>query len=541
MVREQTHKNKQRTGVLSGVFILTVAGVLVKVLGFAYKVPLNSLLGDEMANVNAAYAIYALLYTAATAGVPGAISLSVSRAVALGDRRRIRLILMSSLAFLLSLGLFLSLGLAFLARPLAEMNSDGDSFLCILAISPALFFTAVACVLRGYFQGFSDMRPTAVSQLIEALGKAALGLLLVFLSLERWGHSHATAASLGVFAITLGVALGALYLLLSLPWRGRRLLQGVAEGKHTTERGREVFRSVFAVALPITLTSAMMSLSTLMDAQMMRPLLTRYYGDASLAKAVYSDYSTGAVTLYNLPAIFVAPLCTALVPYVSAALARGEKRMVRHAMESTLSATSLVSLPCALGMSALASPLLSFVFRGDEDMAAHAGVLLSVLGISVFFLALLMVTTSALQAIGKERLPILSLAVGLLAKLVFMAPLVALFGKVGVPLSTLLFFLLVCSLNFYFVRKETGVRIRMADTFLRPTLCALLSALSALLAFSILARRWSSDLSLLVAIPVAVLVYGFALLFTRAVSKTLVEKLPFGEKVLKRFERFFSP
>lgn len=541
MVRERIHKQDKGRGLLSGVFILTVAGILVKVLGFAYKVPLNALLGDEMANVNAAYAIYALLYTAATAGVPGAISLSVSRAVALGDKRRIRLILVSSLAFLLSLGLFLFLGLALLARPLAEMNSDGDSYLCILAISPALFFTAVACVLRGYFQGFSDMKPTAVSQLLEALGKAVLGLLLVVLSLKKWGYSHATAASLGVFGITLGVALGAVYLALELPWRGRELLRSVKEGKGTAERGSAVFRSVFSVALPITLTSAMMSLSTLMDAQMMRPLLSRYYGDAALAKAVYSDYSTGAVTLYNLPAIFVAPLCTALVPYVSAALVRGEKRTARQAMESALGATSLLSLPCAFGMSALAGPLLTFVFRGDEDMAANAGVLLSVLGVSVFFLALLMVSSSALQAMGKERLPILSLTVGLLLKLASMPLLVHLLGKVGVPLSTLLFFLSVCALNFHFVKKETGIRIRVGDTFLRPALCALLSALSALLSFSLIVRRWSPDLSLIVAILVAVLVYAFALLFTRTVSKGLVEKLPFGEKILGRFDRFFSP
>jgi hypothetical protein len=117
---------------------------------------------------------------------------------------------------------------------------------------------------------------------------------------------------------------------------------------------------------------------------------------------------------------------------------------------------------------------------------------------------------------------------------------VHLLGKVGVPLSTLLFFLSVCALSFHFVKKETGIRIRVGDTFLRPALCALLSALSALFAFPLLARRWSFDLSLIIAILVAVLVYAFALLFTRAVSKRLVQKLPFGEKILGKFERFFS-
>lgn len=537
----QQKREKRRGGLLSGVFVLTAANVLVKILGFVYKVPLNALLGDEMANVNAAYAIYALLYTAATAGIPGAVALSVSRGVALGDRRRVKLVFYSSITFLLSLGLFLFLLLALLAGPVSRMNSDGDAYLCILAISPALFFTAAVSVFRGYFQGFSDLRPTAVSQFLEALGKVAFGLGLVYLALHFWGYTHHTAAALSVFGITLGVALGTVYLAFVFWQRGRPLLRGINEKSRTKEKGRQVFRSVLAIALPITLTSAMMSLSTLLDAQMTRPLLTRYYGDAALAKAIYSDYSTGAVTLYNLPAILITPLCTAMVPFVSSALAKGEKTSAKSAMESILGAASLLSLPCALGMSVLASPILSFVFRGDENMAENAGVLLSVLALGVFFLALLMVTSSALQAVGRERLPILSLGAGIGVKLLTMPLLVHLLGKTGVPLSTLCFFAVVCLLNFYFVRRETGIGIRFADTFFRPALCALLSALSALLVFGLLSRVASPSVSLLFAILAAVIVYVFSLLFTRTVSRSLVEKLPFGEMLLRRFGTFFAP
>ncbi|MBO7169738.1 MAG: polysaccharide biosynthesis C-terminal domain-containing protein, partial [Clostridia bacterium] len=157
------------------------------------------------------------------------------------------------------------------------------------------------------------------------------------------------------------------------------------------------------------------------------------------------------------------------------------------------------------------------------------------------FLALLMVTASAFQAIGKERLPILSLGAWLLVKLVSMPPLILWLGKVGAPLSTLFFFLVVCFLNLFFVRREIGIRLRMADVFFRPALCAILSALSALLSFLLLSRRVGSDLSLLFSLLVAVLVYGASILFTRAVSRSLVEKLPFGDKVLNKFDGCFRP
>ena len=540
MVQE---KKREKNGgrLLSGVLALTVANLLVKILGFVYKVPLNALLGDEMANVNAAYAIYALLYTAATAGIPGAVSLSVSRSVAVGDKRRVRLLFLSSLVFLLSLGLLLFALLALLARPLAGMNSGGDAYLCILAISPALFFTSASCVFRGYFQGFSDMTPTAVSQFIEALGKALIGLGLVYFALYHKGQSHHTAAALAVFGITLGVALSAAYLSFVFWRRGRHLLQGVQETRCAKESGRAVFRSVIAIALPITVTSAMMSLSTLLDAQLMRPLLSSYYGDEALAKAIYSDYSTGAVTLFNLPAILVAPLCTAMIPYVSTALAKGNGKSAGRAMESVLSVASLLSLPCALGMCVLASPILSFVFHGDGNMAENAGVLLSLLAPSVFFLALLMVTSSVLQAVRKERLPILSLGAGLAVKLVAMPPLVLSLGKVGVPISTLFFYLTVCLLNFYFVRRETGMRVQIADTLLRPGLCSLFSSGGTLLTFMLLTQVISQTAALLISLPLAVLLYGFALLFTRAVSRSLVRSLPFGQRFFARFDRFFRP
>ncbi len=537
MVSEKHNKKTNR--LFSGVLVLTVANILVKILGFIYKVPLNALLGDEMANVNAAYAIYALLYTASTAGIPGAMSLSVSHSVAKGEGRRVKLIFVSSLGFLLSVGLVLFVLLALLARPVANMNSGGDAYLCILAISPALLFTAAISVFRGFFQGFSLMTPTAISQFLEAVGKAVFGLGFVSLSFNVWGKTAHTAAALSVFGITLGVALGTLYLVIAFFKNGRRLLAALPVMDQPEERAGAVFRSVLAVALPITVTSAMMSLSTLLDAQMMRPLLTRFYGDADLAKAIYSDYSTGAVTLYNLPAILVAPICTAMMPYISKALASGKKGSACRAMESALRVGALISLPCALGMSALAGPILSFVFRGDENMAKNAGGQLSVLAVSVFFMAILMVTSSALQAVRKERLPIISLSVGIGIKILSMPILVHTTGKLGVPLSTFLFFVSVCILNLYFVRKQTGIRPKLAEAFFRPALAALLSAVTSHAVYLLLTPKLSGDPALLAAILSAVIVYLLSLLFLRAVHASDVAILPVGKGILRRFDRFF--
>ncbi len=524
---------RRKRSLLSGVMLLTVANIIVKILGFFYKVPLNAVLGDEMANVNAAYAIYALLYTVSTAGIPNAVSLSVSRSRALGNTERAERIFRVTVTSLLLGGLFLSVLLIALARPISYFNSGGDSYLCLLAIAPALTFAAANSVLRGFFQGFERMEPTAVSELFEAFGKTGFGLLFAFAALYLGALGEARAAAFAVFAITVGVGMSAGYLALKYV-REKPKLFTHSFRLRTDESDRLVLGAVMKIALPITLAAAMMSFSTLLDAQLMRPLLERYYGDAAMAKALYSDYSTGALTLYNLPTVLVTPLTAAMIPYIAAALERGDRIRAEHAMESALRAAAIVSLPCALGMSALASPILAFVFRGDRDMAENAGPLLSVLAAAVFFAAVFSVSGAVLQSAKEERKPIRSLVLGLAVKVVSMLTLTRLIGEAGVPWSTVLFFLTVSLSNLFYVRKTVGLRIRLGRTFFRPAIAALASAFCAWLAYFFLFPHLGNGFSLVLAIGAAIGVYTSLVFLLRCVGREELALLP-GMNKLSRF------
>ena len=528
-IGREDKKRREGSTLLSGVMLLTAANVLVKILGFFYKVPLNALLGDEMANVNAAYAIYAMLYTVSTAGVPSAVSLSVSRARA-RDEGAVRGILRVSLGAFLLTGALLSVLLFLLARPISLLNSGGDSYLCLLAIAPALFFAAVNSVLRGYFQGYGRMEPTAVSELLEAMGKTLFGLLFALLALRTLGRGVKSAAALSVLAISLGVGLSAAFLLI---FSKRSERGGLREKSISQENGRALLGGVLRLALPITAAAVLMSLSSFLDALLMRPLLYRYYGDADIAKMLYSDYSTGALTLYNLPSILITPMSAAIIPYIAAAVERGEERRARGATETALRAASLISLPCALGMSVLASPILTLVFRSDDNMARNAGGLLSVLSIAVFFVAVFTVTGAALQAAKKERLPLVSLGVGIAVKLVALPVLTLTVGEMGVPISTLLFYAAVCTLNLYFVRRELGIFVSFSRTLLSPALAALFCALTAWLAYFFLSSHLSLAPSLLLSILAAVVAYLGAVRLLKCISEEELRLFP-HPRILRR-------
>ena len=531
-------RETEKGRLLSGVLALTLANLFVKLLGFVYKVPLNAILGDEMANVNAACTVYALLYTVSTAGIPSAVALTVSRARASGREGRVRPILEGCLVALLSVGLLLSLVLLLLARPLSLFNSGGDSYLCMLAISPALFFSAVSCVFRGFFQGHGSMVPTAVSECLEAMGKAGFGVGLALFCLRTLGGEVRNAAALSVFGITVGVALGALFLALWYLRRGKSLLP--PKEASASEGRRAALRIVLMTALPVALSSAMMSLSSFLDAQMMRPLLSSHYGDEGLAKALYSDYSTGALTLYNLPAVLISPIAVAMIPYVAQALERGAVAKARLAAESALRLTAVLSLPAAFGLSALSAPILSFVFRSDADMAENAGPSLSVLAIAVFFAAILTVTTAALQALRAEKRPILSLGVGLAVKLCSMPVAVHFLGTTGVPLSTVFFFAVAAMLNLIFLARMIGIRVRFFSFFLRPLAASVLSAFAALFTYGACRGNMNNGLSLLLAIGAAVLLYLIFLVLFRALDREDVLLLPFGERIASRFNFLFK-
>ena len=548
IAKKQKDNEKDRGLLFSGVLFLTFASIIGKIFGFIYKVPLNNILGDEMANVNSAYAIYTTLYMISTAGIPVAVSVLISESRARGDKKRLDLIYRIAMLALFVVGLVCTLAMIFASGPISNKNSGGDTFLCMLAISPALVFIAVSSVLRGYFQGFGLMKPTAVSQLIESFGKMAIGLVIAYLCVNRYGVSKGSAAALSILGVTIGIAFGALYLFVtkkryhkkgfltcyeSLPSYNTQKNDANDEGSSVSS----ILKSLLTIAFPIAASSAVMSLASLVDSQMMRPLLERFYQNADIAKAIYSDYSTGAVTMFNMPMVLISPISCAIVPFIASSLAQNRVEDAKRIMESSLRTTALISLPCAFGMSVLASPILSFVFRGDADMADNAGQLLSVLAISIFLVGMLSVTNALLQSHHLQRLPVISMSFGLLVKTVSSYILITRIGAIGAPLSTLLFYLTVVVFNFFFVIKHVRLVPNLASSFVKPLVASLCCAVSAFFVYKFSFAALGLTLSVFLSLFCAVIVYGVLVFLLHCITKEELSLIPHSERVISLLEK----
>ena len=205
--------SNQKGRFFSGVAVLTLSTLVVKLIGLFYKIPMMKYLGEEgMGYFNSAYEIYTLFYILATAGLPVAVSILVAENAEKGHAEGIKRI------FRVALGLFLVLGLAgtavlyFGAGSFSGLIESTGALPSIVAISPMVLFICIASAVRGYFQGFQNMMPTALSQMIEAGGKLALGLSLAVWAVKK-GYGIPEAAAFATFGITVGSGLSMLYLL----------------------------------------------------------------------------------------------------------------------------------------------------------------------------------------------------------------------------------------------------------------------------------------------------------------------------------------
>lgn len=541
MPSKEKNKNTQPENrlLLSGVLVLTIASILGKIFGFIYKVPLNNILGDEMANVNAAYAIYTTLYMISTAGIPVAVSVLISENRAKGKLRQISSIYRVSMLTLALVGFVCTIIMIFASGPISQKNSGGDAFLCMLAISPALIFVALSSVYRGYFQGFGIMKPTAISQLIESFGKMVVGLLLAYLCVGRLRLAKNVAAAMSIFGVTVGIAAGTIYLMIAKHYYSKNGLltsdlanvESVGDGEQTRD-SKSILKNLLMIAFPIAVSSAVMSLSSLVDSQMMRPLLENYYDNTEIAKAVYSDYSTGAVTMFNMPLVLISPIACAIVPFITSAIAAHRINDANKIMESSLRMTAIVALPCAFGMAALSKPILALVFRGDADMTENAGALLSVLSLSIFLVGMLSVTNAVLQSHHLQNLPIFSMAAGLFVKTVSSYFIISKLGELGAPISTFLFYLTVVIFNFIFLVKYVKLKPNFAKTIIRPMFSALVCSLSALVLYNSIYKTLGTDISVLLAIFLAVIVYMVLVFLLRCMTKEDLELLPHSERII---------
>ncbi len=503
---------------MSGVMVLTVSTVIVKIIGLAYKIPLISILGaDGMGYFNTAYEIFALLCGVSTSGLPVAVSMLVSSAREMGNGKRARGIYRTSSALLMTKGVLFSGALAVLAEPIARAVGNPQAYFAILAISPALLFTCAAGAVRGYFQGCRIMTPTATSQLIEAVGKLLLGVSFAAFGV-RAGMSLAVSSALAVLGVSVGSFVAALYL-----WAKKRA--DTAENKYLAGSNDKVSRYVFEllrISLPITLCSALIGVTRIIDMTLMLRRLQDIGVSSVEANRIYGSYTTLALPVFSLVPAFIPPITESLIPRLAAAVQSGSRSEQTRAVSGAMRLTVFLAMPASMGIILYSRQILSLLFAGQTEAVDVSAPLLSVLGVSVLFSCIVTTTNAVLQSYKRVFLPMISLTAGAVVKAASAYILVGdpTFAEMGAPLSTLLSNAAVMLLNFVFVTRTVSGRTGMLSELPKPFFASLVAMAMSYAVFLPTVRAGvSQTLAFLIAFAVATVMYLVLAVALGVVSK----------------------
>ncbi len=512
---------------LQGAAILTFGTILVKLIGALYKIPMNRIIGTEgFGHFNVAYSIYNVLLMISSTGLPIAVSRMISEANTLGQKRQVQKIYKVSLRVFLIIGVICSGAMLIFAPQLANVMRDPDAVYAIGALAPAVLFVCLLCSFRGYFQGQQYMTPTAVSQVIEALCKLVIGLGLVYVILGM-GFGVAEAAGGAILGVTIGTVVAALYLFVVYRKKHVRLTHEDMEGP--VKSTKDTVRQLLTLAVPITIGSAGLQIFNAIDTMIIQGRLQDAIGlTARDATAMFGTYSA-AQTFYMLPSALIQPLAISIIPTVTAALTLRNYRKARSAEESAVRMTALIGLPCAAGLSVLASPIQAFAYDYDAQTLSVAGPILALLGIAVIFNCMVTVTNAILQAHGKVNIPIYTTLVGGVVNVVTDYVLIGI-GAIhiyGAAIATIAYCAVIMFLNIFAMHRTLDLPPRILRQFVKPMVATALMAVSAYFtyegAFTLLG---SNTLAIFCSVAVAVAVYFLLVYVMKIVTWEDCQLLP---------------
>ena len=536
--------NREKKSTFFGGAAILAAGIaIVKLIGALYKIPLGNVLDDEgYGHFNNAYVIYNLLLMISTAGLPVALSKSISEASTLGRRNQVHRIFNVALVTFFILGTVSFLVMFALAQPLADLQGDGAAVQAVRAIAPACFFVCILSTFRGYAQGHGNMVPTAVSQIIEALGKLVIGLALAWL-LVKAGASSSDAAAGAIFGVTCGAGICLVYLIVEHVMRRR------GESGHPTDTPETpgvILKRLLVIAVPITLCASVTPITSWLDTAQVQNILrdvmnaqpAQWYEAQKLIDpkvvdpvvAAYGAYQK-AITIYNLPSSFMVALTASVIPAISACRTRRDFQGAGRIAESSMRVGMLLALPAGIGLAVLSSPIMYLLYSDTDHAIADPSML--ILGIASVFVCVMLVCNSVLQASGFVNLPIFIMIAGCAAKLIVNNFMVRHVGAVGAAVGTLVCYVIVAVLELLLIKRVIPAAPEYIRVFAKPMVAAGVMGIAVWAVYGLLHRFLGNTLSTMGAIAVGVVVYAVLVVALKAISRQDLSLMPKGDKIAK--------
>ena len=540
---------------LQGTAVLAMATVLVKLMGFLFKVPLNNIIGEDgFGYFNTAYDVYNVLLMISTTGLPVAMSRMISQAQTLGNHAQIKRIYRTSLYVFLTIGMVGSLGMLFFCRQLSVMvTTNENSWAAIAALAPCVLLICLVSAYRGFFQGQSNMTPTSVSQIFEAVTRLVVGLGLAWLVMKLTGEAAVRAQgivlasgeaaqdygdiTLAAGGAILGVTLGSLISVVYLHHKFRQSNQILSLGGGTAKSTRSTMKELLSIAVPITLGSAGLQIINLFDTMIyMRRLTGALQWTEKMADSAKGVYNF-CQTVFALPCSFIPTITIAVIPAITASLTRKDLAEAKATSESSVRTMALIAMPCAAGLFVMAEPVIRLLCSTyTEDKIQLAATMLAILGLTVIFNSLVLLLNAIMQAHGDVVTPVVNMLIGGIIKIIVNYILVGQpnLNIVGAPIGTFICYISITALDLIAMKRHISARPVIFKNIIRPGLASAIMGAATFMVYRVLSNAISSwKLACLLSLAFAVVLYAVLVVFLRCLTYEDCMLLPKGEKIAK--------
>lgn len=524
---------KSKDTFVKGAVLLGVAGLICKIIGAFYRVALvNILTAPGMSYYEMAYPIYSFLLVLSTAGLPTAISKLVSEKVAIDDYRAAHKTFQTAYKTLFYIGI-ITMALMFLGAPLyANMYNLKEGVHSLRAIAPALFFVSIISAYRGYFQGLQIMTPTALSQLVEQVGKLVVGFGFATYFFQYGMEYGAMGALLGV---TISEFLAMVLLVIMYNVHKGDIKKNMHLYRYTRrEPGKDMLKRIFMVALPITIGASIMPFAGMIDGYISMNLLGVAGYSQEGAKQLYGVYAGAITSIVNMPAVISLSIGISMVPAISAAIAKNDLKRARSTSSIGLKLAILFGLPCAVGMYFVAEPILNLLYKSLSSYELPIAVrLLRIMSFAVLFLTVVQIMTSVIQGYGKYKVPVITLALGSLINIVVSATLAMrpYFNIAGVAIGTLVCYAFAGICNTIYVFYISGTPFKIMDYIIKPIFASGLMGAIVYFMFPVLSKFAGSNVALLLTIVVAAIIYLITIIVIGAINSEDMDYMPGGGRM----------
>ncbi len=532
--------------------ILAAASIISRIIGMLYRLPVTNIIGDQgNSYYSAAYEVYNIILLISSYSLPLAVSKVVSAKVALGEHKNAWRSFKAAMYMSLVVGAVASaitfFGAGFFTGTL--LNTP-ESELCLKVLALAIFVMAVMGVLRGYFQGMGTMMPTAVSQVIEQLVNAVVSIVAASM-LYSYGASLDQAKGItdgtggavyGAAGSTLGTSLGAaaglIFLVIVMLMYNRVLQKNLRKDQVSQVQSySSMLRMLVLTIVPVILSTAVYNISGFIDQGVFKFLMLDVQNmDKDMVDVYWGIYVGKYKLLTNVPIAVASALSSSVIPALTRARMAGNRKEMRRKTENAIRMVMLICIPSAFGLTALGGPVLDLL-NWNTDPSAPIMFLIG--SAAVIFYGLSTLTNGILQGIDHMQIPVRNAVIALASHLVVLVVLVQFAGIhiYGAVISYMFFAFLMCILNGLAIHKYLHYRQEVKRTFLIPGVASLIMALAVWLLYTPLENLMGNKPATLLCLVLAVLIYGFFVLFLRGITEEEMRAFPKGYllvKVLKK-------